>query len=123
MVSPRIRPGTRADIGWINWIIATIAGRVAGTTPPNLFLTLARHRKLYRGWLRFAGRMMPRGTLPREESELVILRVAHLRGSRYEFEHHVRLGRRVGLRDEEFQAITRPLDEGGWSARETAILA
>lgn len=63
MTNPRIPPGTRSDIGWINWIIAAIAGRVAGTAPPNLFLTLARHRKLFRGWLRFAGRLMPRGTL------------------------------------------------------------
>lgn len=123
MTSPRIRPGTRSEIGWINWSIASVAGRVTGSTPPNLFLTLARHRKLFRGWLRFAGRLMPGGTLPRNESELVILRVAHLRGSRYEFEHHVRLGRRAGLRDEDFEAIARPLDEGVWSARQTAILS
>jgi alkylhydroperoxidase family enzyme len=122
MTSPRIRPGTRSEIGWINWTIASIAGRVAGTTPPNLFLTLGRHRKLFRGWLRFAGRLMPRGTLPRNETELVILRVAHLCGSRYEFEHHVRLGRRAGLSDEDFEAITHPVAESGWSARQTAIL-
>lgn len=122
MASPRLRPGTRSEIGWINWTIASIAGRVAGTTPPNLFLTMARHRKLFRGWLRFAGRLMPRGTLPRNETELVILRVAHLRRSRYEFEHHVRLGRRAGLRDEDFEAITQPLARGPWSARQMAIL-
>ena len=66
---------------------------------------------------------MPRGTLPRKESELVILRVAHLRGSRYEFEHHVRLGRRAGLQDEDFEAIARPLAEGRWSDRQSAILS
>ena len=123
MAEPRIAPGSRSDIGWINWAIATVAGRVARTTPPNLFLTMARHRGLFRGWLMFAGRLMPRGKLPRREGELVILRVAHLRGSTYEFEHHSRLGRRVGLRDEETQAITRPLDDGLWSDRERAILA
>lgn len=122
MTDPRIRPGTRSEIGWINWTVASIAGRVAGTTPPNLFLTLARHRRLFRSWLRFAGRLMPRGTLPWNETELVILRVAHLRKSRYEYEHHVRLGRRAGLRDEDFEAITRPLDKGAWSARQMAIL-
>ena len=123
MADPRVRPGTRSEIGWINWIIAAIAGRVAGTTPPNLFLTLARHRKLFRGWLRFAGRLMPRGTLPRTDTELVILRVAHLRGSSYEFVHHVRLGRRAGLRNGHFEAIVRPLAEGPWSDRERAILS
>jgi AhpD family alkylhydroperoxidase len=123
MTSPRIPPGTRAEIGWINWGIAQISGRVTGTTPPNLFLTLGRHRKLFRGWLRFAGRLMPRGTLPRKDSELVILRVAHLRGSTYEFEHHVRLGRKVGVRDEEIAAVTRPLADGGWTDRQRMILS
>lgn len=122
MAEPRISPGTRAQIGWLNWVIAYVSGRVTGTTPPNLFLTLARHRRLFRGWLRFAGRLMPGGTIPRRESELVILRVAHLRSSRYEFEHHVRLGRRVGLRDEDFVAVTRPLPESAWTDRQRAIL-
>ena len=62
---PRIHPGTRADVGRITWAIARISGRVTGTGPTDLFLTLGRNRKLFRGWLRFAGRLMPGGTLPR----------------------------------------------------------
>jgi alkylhydroperoxidase family enzyme len=123
MTDPRVRPGTRSEIGAINWGIARISGRVTGTTPPNLFLTLGRHRKLFRGWLRFAGRLMPGGTLPRKETELVILRVAHLRSSTYEFEHHVRVGRKVGLRDDIFGAVTRPLSEGTWTDRQRVILS
>jgi alkylhydroperoxidase family enzyme len=123
MTDPRVTPGTRSDIGWINWAIARVSGRVTGTAPPNLFLTLARHRKLFRGWLRFAGRLMPRGTLPRKETELVILRVAHLRGSTYEFEHHVRLGRKVGLGEEVFEAVTRPTSEGTWTDGQRVILS
>src|SRR5688500_17910963 len=123
MANPRIAPGNRTDIGWVNWIIATIAGRVAGTGAPNLFLTLGRHRRLFRGWLRFAGRLMPGGTLPRVDTELVILRVAHLRSCRYEFEHHVRLGRKVGLSDEQIAAVTRPPAEGICTDRQRALLA
>jgi len=123
MTEPRIAPGSRSDIGWINWIIATVAGRVAGTAAPNLFRTLARNRSLFRGWLRFAGRLMPRGTLPRRESELVILRVAHLCNSEYEFEHHVRLGRRAGLSNEDVADVTRPLAQGTWTERESTILS
>ena len=122
MADPRIPPGSRSDIGWLNWIIAGIAGRVAGTTPPNLFLTLGRHRGLFRGWLWFAGRLMPRGRLPRKDGELAILRVAHLRSNIYEFEHHVRLGRKAGLRPEDLEAVTRPLQEGDWTPRQRAIL-
>ena len=76
----------------MSWTIAQVAGRVTGGRPPNLFLTLGRHPALFRGWLRFAGRLMPRGKLPRRETELVILRVAHVRDCRYEHDHHVRLG-------------------------------
>jgi alkylhydroperoxidase family enzyme len=123
MTDPRILPGTRSDTGWLNWTIAYVAGRAAGTTPPNLFLTLARHKALFRGWLMFAGRLMPRGKLPRRESELVILRVAHLCSNRYEFEHHVRLGRKAGLSDDDLDAITHSLADGPWSARQATLLA
>ena len=64
--------------------------------PPNLFSTLARHRRLFRAWLRFAGALMPRGSLPRADTELVILRVAHNSRCEYEWRHHERLGPRPG---------------------------
>src|SRR5262245_29939335 len=73
---PRIAPGRRSDIGALNWTVAAIAGRVAGTGPMNIFTTLGRHRWLFRRWLVFAGALMPGGKLPRVDTELVILRVA-----------------------------------------------
>lgn len=122
MSDPRVAPGTRRDIGLLAWAFAQAAGVVAGTRPLNLFLTLGRQRKLFRGWLRFAGRLIPGGTLPRRESELVILRVAHLRDCRYEFDHHVRLGRRAGVTAADVRALkTGPLAPG-WAPRERAIL-
>jgi AhpD family alkylhydroperoxidase len=93
-----------------------------GTGPPNLFTTVGRHRRLLRGWLRFAGRLMPRGRLPRRVTELVILRVAHLRDCAYEWEHHVRLGRRAGVTQDDLRRITEGPGAEGWSAREQAIL-
>src|SRR4029078_10162591 len=65
--------------------------------PPALFTTLGRHRRLFRPWLRFASRLMPGGQLPRADSELVILRVAVLAPSEYEWGHHERIARRFGL--------------------------
>ncbi|MGN6695903.1 MAG: carboxymuconolactone decarboxylase family protein [Aquihabitans sp.] len=126
MTAPRIPPGTRADVGIANWVVCRVLGLVGGTPPPNLFTTLGRHRPLFRGWLRFAGRLMPGGKLPRRETELVILRVAHLRSCHYEWEHHVRLGRRAGVTAEEIdrlQAGLDALDADRWGAREAAILA
>src|SRR5690606_3293781 len=89
---------------------------------PHIFLTLGRHRKLFRGWLRFAGRLMPGGTLPRRESELVILRVAHVTGNAYKFQHHVRLRRRAGLRSTDVDRVRSGPDAHGWSDRERALL-
>jgi AhpD family alkylhydroperoxidase len=118
----RITPGGRRDVGLFTWGFGRIAGRVAGTGPPNLFMTLGRHRGLFRGWLWFAGRLMPGGKLPRRETELVILRVAHLRSCAYEWEHHVKLGRQAGVREVDVQRVIEGPDAEGWSARERAIL-
>ncbi|WP_327358716.1 carboxymuconolactone decarboxylase family protein [Streptomyces sp. NBC_01304] len=120
---PRIAPGTRDEVGLPVWVFSRLAGLVAGTRPPALFLTLGRHRRLFRGWLRFAGRLMPRGTLPRRETELVILRTAHLRGCAYEFEHHRRLGRRAGVTRGDVERVVAGPGDPGWSPRERALLA
>jgi AhpD family alkylhydroperoxidase len=120
---PRIAPGSRRDVGVFTWGFARIAGRVSGSAPPNIFLTLGRHRGLFRGWLWFAGRLMPGGKLPRRDTELVILRVAHLRGCAYEFEHHVAMGRRAGVTADDVERVVAGPGAPGWSAREQALLA
>lgn len=119
--APRVAPGDRHDVGVITWAFARLSGLVTGTAPPNLFLTLGRHRRLFRGWLHFAGRLMPGGRLPRRESELVILRVAHLADCAYEQAHHARLGRRAGLTADEIQRVGDGPGEG-WSKRDDALV-
>jgi AhpD family alkylhydroperoxidase len=123
MTAPRIAPGGPREVGAIAWLIARVGGARAGTGPLNLFRTLGRHRRLFRGWLRFAGRLMPGGVLPRRDTELVILRVAHLRDCAYERRHHVRIGRRAGLTAAEIAGVSEGPGRAGWSARERAILA
>lgn len=123
MTAPRIAPGDRSDIGSVAATIAAVSGCVTGTTTPNLFLTLGRHRRLFRGWLRFAGALMPGGHLPRRETELVILRVAHRRACTYEFEHHRHLGARAGVAAADIERLTAAtISPTGWSAREAQIL-
>lgn len=119
----RSAPGTRRDVGLGTWLFARIAGRVTGTEPPAVFLTLGRNRRLFRGWLHFAGRLMPGGRLPRRETELVILRVATLAGSAYELTQHRRLGIRAGLTSAEIDRVAEGPDAPGWSARERLLLA
>ena len=118
----RVAPGGRAEVGLVNWAISGAAGVAAGTGPPNLFLTLGRNRALFRGWLRFAGRLMPGGSLPRRDTEMVILRVAHLRRCAYEFDHHVRLAQRAGIGAAEVGRICAGPAAGGWGGRERAVL-
>jgi AhpD family alkylhydroperoxidase len=119
----RIAPGGRTEVGLFTWGLSWAAGRFAHTEPPRIFLTLGRQRKLFRGWLRFAGRLMPSGTLPRRETELVILRVAALNRCAYEFEHHRRLGRRAGVTTLDLERVLAGPTAQGWSAREQALLA
>jgi AhpD family alkylhydroperoxidase len=121
-MTPRIAPGGLREAGPFAWGFAQVAGLVTRTNAPHLFLTMGRQHKLFRGWLRFAGRLMPGGSLPRRETELVILRVAHRRGCAYEFEHHVRLGRRAGVDDQDVKRIQRD-DVDEWPARERTLLA
>jgi len=121
-LSPRVAPGDRRTVGLIGWLVAVVSGRVSGTTPPNLFLVLGRHRRLFRGWLHFAGRLMPGGTLPRRETELVILRVAHLRECGYELEHHRRLAARSRVTAAEVDRVLEGPDAPGWTGRERSLL-
>ena len=120
-MSPRIEPGSPSEIGRLNSGITRVLGAATGGPPPNLFTTLARHRGIFRKWLRFAGALMPGGRLPRNESELVILRVAHNTGCEYEWRHHERLGAEAGLQAEEIERVRAGAD-AGWSPRRAALL-
>lgn len=119
---PRVEPGGRKEIGTLNWLIAGAIGRAGGGPPPRVFTTLARHRRLFRAWLRFAGRLMPRGTLPRIDTELVILRVAHNCDCEYEWRQHARIGQLAGLSAAQVEAVREGPGAEGWSGHQRAVL-
>jgi AhpD family alkylhydroperoxidase len=121
-VSARIEPGGRRELGVPIWAFSRIAGHVTRTGPPAIFTTLGRGRGVFWGWLHFAGRLMPGGRLPRRETELVILRVATVRGCAYELEHHVRLGRRAGVTAEDVDRVRQGSAADGWSERERLLM-
>lgn len=118
----RVAPGDRAAVGPVNAAICALLGRAAGGEPPHVFTTLARHRRVFRPWLRFAGRLMPFGTLRRADAELVILRVAVLCGSDYEWRQHARLAQRAGLSAEQLGWIGDGPDAPGWTGEQRVLL-
>ncbi|MDN5892678.1 MAG: carboxymuconolactone decarboxylase family protein [Nocardioides sp.] len=125
MSTPRIAPGDLRDVGLPVWAFSRLAGRISRTEPPAIFLTLGRNRRLFWGWLHFAGRLMPGGRLPRRETELVILRVASRTGSDYEWTQHEGLGRRAGLTTAEVEAVSRPSPDASghlWRGRDRMLL-
>ncbi|HEX6715066.1 MAG TPA: carboxymuconolactone decarboxylase family protein [Thermoleophilaceae bacterium] len=77
---------------------------------------------MFRPWLRFASRLMPGGKLPRPDAEMVILRVAALAPSEYEWGHHDRIARRFGLDGAAIARVRDGADANGWSPRQVAIL-
>jgi AhpD family alkylhydroperoxidase len=121
-MTARVGPGTPRQIGPLGVLISRAAGRQMGTAPPNVFTTLARHRRLFWRWLLFAGALMPGGRLPRIDTELVILRTSHLCGCDYEWDHHERLGRRAGLAEADVARVREGPDAPGWSERQRTLL-
>jgi AhpD family alkylhydroperoxidase len=119
---PRIAPGDRRAIGTVNALVVRAIGLAAGTGPPNLFTTVARHRGLFRRWLWFAGALMPGGRLPRADTELVILRVAHRCDCAYEWRHHERLAARAGLAPEAIERVRDAPDASAWTDRQRLLL-
>ena len=120
--TPRIPPAGRDELGLVNAMIARVSARLAGTTRPlNLFTTVGRNRGLFRRWLLFAGALMPRGGLPRRDTELVILRVSHLTGAEYEAVHHRRMGLAAGLTAEQVEAAAGG-GPGPFSPRQELLL-
>jgi AhpD family alkylhydroperoxidase len=120
--APRIAPGSPAQIGRLNYAIARGLGAAFGGGPPNVFTTLARNRSLFRAWLRFAGKLMPGGKLRREQTELVILRVAHNCDCEYEVRYHERMGRVAGLSADEIDRAGKGPDEAGWRTEQELVL-
>lgn len=92
--APRLR-----DLGVANWLVCKVIAARQQVPRAHLFTTLGQHKRLMWSWLPFGGMLMRGGKLSTRDTELVILRVGHLRNSHYELQHHTRMGRAAGLDD------------------------
>jgi alkylhydroperoxidase family enzyme len=100
----RIPPGRLRELGPVNWVLAKLGARTVNAPEMHLFTTLGQRRLLFWAWAVYGARLL-RGRLPQVDTELVILRVAHLRESDYELQHHKWIGRRRGVDDSIQEAI------------------
>jgi alkylhydroperoxidase family enzyme len=97
--------------------------REGGPKGLNVLGTLARHPSLTRAFFTFNGHVLFGSTLSARQRELLVLRVATLRRSTYEWAQHVLLARDAGLTSEEVARVAQGPDAPGWSALERALLA
>lgn len=123
MTGPRIgplRPGDRDD-ETARILEADLPGADRPLGDLNLFATFARHPDLFRSWLRLGARLLD-GLLPARDRELVILRTALVCRCAYEWDHHVRIGRTVGLNDPDLERLVAGPDADGWDDHDAALL-
>ena len=88
----------------------------------NVAATLARNKPLNRAFGPFAQAVLFDGGLSRRNVELAVLRMGWNCQSVYEFGQHTLFGRDAGLTEAEIYAVTRPLDQHGWTDDERIVL-
>jgi alkylhydroperoxidase family enzyme len=104
------------------WLASTVAAHATGGERPRVLTTLARHRRLFRWWLPFAGGLLLRSELPRADVELVVLRTACNCRSWYEWAQHVALAERAGLPGPVMAAIPSWTDHELFTPRQRLLL-
>lgn len=92
-----------------------------GLNASNICATLAHNPELFRKWLGFSGKLLAGALSPRSR-ELVILRVAWLCKSDYEWAHHARIGHRYGLSKMDLSQIMAGPESDKWSTPERALI-
>jgi 4-carboxymuconolactone decarboxylase len=90
----------------------------------NVFRLLANAPQVFDGWTQMVDELFDSPTFSQQMREVVILRVAHLQGSRYELGQHVGIARTAGLTEQQINAIldTGDLDAAGFSRTERTAL-
>lgn len=88
----------------------------------NTLGTFAHHPAAAQAFLTFNGHVLMATTLTERQRELLVLRVATLRGSNYEWAQHVFVGHDVGLDDEDIARIALGPDAPFWDELDAALL-
>ncbi|MBU9762949.1 carboxymuconolactone decarboxylase family protein [Mycobacterium sp. TNTM28] len=119
----RIAPGGFRELGPLNWAIAKVGARAIRAPRFTLMNVLGQHKLLFLAWLPYSGLLLgPLGKLPRQDAELVILRIGHLRDCEYELQQHRRLARSRGVNAETQARIFEGPDAEGLTDRQRVLI-
>ncbi|HMK63764.1 MAG TPA: carboxymuconolactone decarboxylase family protein [Acidimicrobiales bacterium] len=99
-----------------------LSGQPDAPTMPPVLGVLGRHPQLAGAWLQLNGVLLNSTVLDARLRELVILRVAWLAGSDYEWRQHARIGREAGLSAEQIEGVVRGPDASVWCSNERTLL-
>jgi len=88
----------------------------------NVLGTLAHHPALAQAFFTLNGHVLLATTLSERQRELIVMRVAAVRKSGYEWAQHLFVARDVGLTDEEIGRIGYGPDAPFWSELDAALL-
>jgi alkylhydroperoxidase family enzyme len=126
--APRIPPLPPED--WPEEVAAILDADLGDRSPLgaaklrdlNLFTTVARLPRPFKPWLLFGRALVINGTLPFTDREMVVLRVALLTGSDYEWGQHARIATAGGVPRAAVERVVAGPDDPGWQEREHLIM-
>lgn len=88
----------------------------------NIRATMIKYRKLRLKWLLIASHVTYDSSLPPRDKEILILRIAWLCKAKYEWDHHVLVGKQVGLSIDEINQIKIGSEAQGWNHFDATLL-
>ncbi len=88
----------------------------------NVIGTMTRYRKLRLKWILMASHVTYDSSLPPRDKEILILRIAWLCKAKYEWDHHVVVGKRVGLSNDEINQIKIGPEAQDWNHFDATLL-
>lgn len=118
----RIPPGNFRELGPLGWVVTRSFARIIRVPRFHLLDVLGHNRLLFVSYLPYAGYLLLFGKLSRQDAEVVILRVGHLRNCEYELQQHRRLARTRGLDAEAQARIFEGPDADGLTDRQRVLI-
>jgi AhpD family alkylhydroperoxidase len=82
-----------------------LSGEADAPPMPAILGLFARHSRVGAPWLAFSGTLLDDGALDPRDRELLILRVGHRTGCRYQWAQHVGMAETAGLTLEQIAAV------------------